>query len=479
MATGPLAERPLTGVRQVPAPRGAPRALPATLAIMRPGAGPFEEGVVLLTPGRADLARAGWLEASAHAAGRAASEPLLYVVPPRGWRGRTADRLRRAGWQVGPPTAHLVARGMERALVPLDGRTLALAIDVLPVFPAPRRGARLLAQSASLRAGVAEVWPRVGMAAWPMGGLPPYDWLADTGDLPPAGVVSLPGWREQDDTVVVVFTDPLGGDRRVARVMTGNKAPDAEALVRLGASARAAGARVPELIHCRKLGERTATVMTWVAGEAAWRRLRSKQSRLAPLLEQLTAWLAAWHHDTACRAPFSAADMERDLLAPARALAAEGGIPKAYPNWLAERGARVLGTPFPWVAAHNDTTMHNVRLADGGFGIIDWESATARSWPLADFEYCAVDAAAAVHGYRDRVAAWQACFDGDLAGLLAPLRARIADSIELSAELAELCRHACWLHHAGNESRLAAGADRPFLEIARRIAATATVDLLG
>ena len=51
---------------------------------------------------------------------------------------------------------------------------------------------------------------------------------------------------------------------------------------------------------------------------------------------------------------------------------------------------------------------------------------------------------------------------------MAPLRERLRTSLRLSPEAAELCFHACWLHHARNERR--SGEEGPFLEIARWLA---------
>ncbi len=52
---------------------------------------------------------------------------------------------------------------------------------------------------------------------------------------------------------------------------------------------------------------------------------------------------------------------------------------------------------------------------------------------------------------------------------LAPLCERLRVALDLSPELAELCFHACWLHHAANEAA-AGSATRPFGEVVRWLA---------
>jgi hypothetical protein len=434
-----------------------------------------------LAPGRAELAEAGWLDATLRRLrDDLATGALLYVMPPRGWRLRAARQLRQRGWMVGPPTAHLVRRGCERALVPLSRGSLALAADALPGLPGPlpgaaRRAARLLARSTALTTALAEAWSVVGFAAWREDGTGRYQWLAEaTGAAePPWDVVSLQGWRGAGDTVLLFYGDARHPDRAgVAKVSrSGDRTrAEADALLGPGATARAAGAVVPELIACRPVGERIATIMTRVYGEPAWQRLGSRRGRVGPLLEQVAGWLEDWNRGTARRGPLTAADLDRLVLEPARWLASELDAP----DYLARLGSlceRTAGSDCPWVAAHNDLTMHNILLNGRMMAVLDWESAATKCLPLADLEYAAVDAVAAADGYRDRVAAWERCFQADAAELpLRRLRERLAHALELAPDMATLCHHACWLHHARNEQREGA-ARRPFLGIVRAMAA--------
>jgi hypothetical protein len=147
-------------------------------------------------------------------------------------------------------------------------------------------------------------------------------------------------------------------------------------------------------------------------------------------------------------------------------------LPTSYRDWLADRCTALAGTALPLVAAHHDLTMWNVRLDEPrALGVLDWAEAQGDALPLTDLFYSLADAAAACDGYRDRVAAVRGCFDPDGARVatVAPLAERLRASLELSPAAAELCFHACWLRHAGNE-RSANAAERPFAEIVRWLA---------
>jgi len=88
--------------------------------------------------------------------------------------------------------------------------------------------------------------------------------------------------------------------------------------------------------------------------------------------------------------------------------------------------------------------------------------------PLLDLHYAVADAAAAARGYTDRAGAACASFSpgGALAGHARAAQARLAHTLDLTNEVAALCFHACWLHHADNEQRSPPpDGQMPFLEI--------------
>jgi hypothetical protein len=106
-------------------------------------------------------------------------------------------------------------------------------------------------------------------------------------------------------------------------------------------------------------------------------------------------------------------------------------------------------------------------------GIVDWEAGQEEGFPLVDFCYAFTDAVAATRGYRDRLAAFKASFtpDGVYAGLAGRLLKRLTDTLQIPPKLADLCFHACWLHHAANEHLSTGCSDpKPFLGIVQYLA---------
>jgi len=191
-------------------------------------------------------------------------------------------------------------------------------------------------------------------------------------------------------------------------------------------------------------------------------------------MERLIVWLERWNRSTMTIKPLDPKLLDRELLAPAALLAPLLDHGGAYRNWLTEGCAALVRVPVALVAAHNDLTMWNVLLDEQGrLGILDWEAACEACLPLVDFFYGLTDAVAAAQGYFDRGKAFEACFalDGTYAPAVRRFLRPLRDAVEISDEMAELCFHACWLHHAANEHRVAvAGAPRPFFKIVQQLA---------
>jgi hypothetical protein len=157
------------------------------------------------------------------------------------------------------------------------------------------------------------------------------------------------------------------------------------------------------------------------------------------------------------------------LLAPTAILAPLLEQGKAYQDWLTARCAMLRGWRAPFVATHNDLTMWNILLDEqGGIGVVDWETASAQGFPLVDFFYAVTDAVAAVRGYVDRPQAFAACFAprGSYEHVVGRLLRRFRHAVEIPDAIADLCFHACWLHHAVNEHHSSgSSAPRPFFKI--------------
>jgi hypothetical protein len=431
-----------------------------------------------LAPGAGECRTRGWLaDAAARVERELAADGIAYVLPPRGWRGAMAARLRRAGFRVEPPVAHLAGGGVERWLVPLRrGEVKLLLRSVLPLPAAMRRLAAAAARAPGWSRVAAEAWPTVGFVARRPGSRAPWSWLGAIGGegVGPDGVVAVRGWRGADDSVLLHLLAAGGEHAAVAKVArAGAAADEAEILARLGGAAEAAGARVPRVLGSGGAAGRRVTTLGVVPGRRAVEEVGSSEAGARRVLLRVAEWLEAWNRATVRTEPLGADELEREVLAPLRLLApllADGG---AYAARVRSLCARVEGRPLPRVAAHGDLTLHNLLLDGATLGVVDWEAARADGWPLTDLEYAATDAAAAAGGYLDRPRAWAECFrpGGAFAAELAGRRARLADALGIPPPFAELCRHACWLHHAASEHRSAGEASgRPFLGVLRAVA---------
>jgi hypothetical protein len=263
----------------------------------------------------------------------------------------------------------------------------------------------------------------------------------------------------------VLFCFADGDDAPWGVAKLGPDSPhEAHWLERLGRDARAAGACVPRLLATGAAADRPVLVASAVGGRPAARALMAAPECFAAVAGRVADWLERWSAVTARPTMLPADRLERDLL--------HYELPESYRGWLADRCAALAATAIPLVAAHHDLTMWNLRLGESGaLGVLDWAEAQGDALPLTDLFYAVADAAAACDGYRDRVAAVRSCFEpsGARAATVAPLGERLRASLELSPAAAELCFHACWLRHAGNE-RDANAARRPFGEIVRWLA---------
>jgi hypothetical protein len=421
-------------------------------------------GLAVIAPSAAQLAHRGWLGRSvATAATAVARDGVVYAVLPPPARAAASRRLRAAGLELATPLAHLPGRA-PRYLLPLHARPWRHMLE--HEVGAHPRARRALAAAAALPSGVrllAASLPSVGVIARRAGAAPLAAWLerlrGDTRKT--AHVAALTSWRGPAGPILL-FCFAEGEDRPWGVAKLGSPR-EAQQLERLGADARAAGARVPRLLATGAVGDRPVLVETAVGGWPAARLLTATPERFAEVSGGIAAWLERWSAVTARRATLSPARLERELL--------RQDLPASYRDWLADRCAALAGTAVPLVAAHHDLSMWNVRLGESGPGILDWAEAEPDALPLTDLFYTLADAAAACDGYRDRVAAARSCFEpgGVRAATVAPLVERLRASLELAPAAAELCFHACWLRHADNE-RSAYAAERPFAEIVRWLA---------
>jgi hypothetical protein len=368
-------------------------------------------------------------------------DEALIAVSPRARRTRAA--LERKGFRAVLRLAHAPDISRSRFVFPLRDPASRFAVEHIPLHSAKRAVARVLA-----RAGVLPSTTLVYRAA---GARPLLRWLSVLGE-PRARCSALveQSWRGEGAAVVFRF---VGDSTPDLVVKVGAEAgAEAAALRKFGTSARAAGADVPRVVADGMLADEPMAAQTFVMGVAAFDTVRGSVSRAEVALRSLAGWLERWNAATLFRRRFTQDDVEM-LSAIARSVDTDVEV---QTRRLAQA---CVGTTVPFVAAHNDLTSVNVLVQEETLGVVDWSSAGSECLPLGDLAYAAADLAAALDGYRDRVASFKR---GELVGTTSSLVRRLADSLALEPMATDLCLHACWLRHAANER-----GPGPFREILR------------
>jgi len=423
--------------------------------------------VVLLSPSPGERRDRAWVSEAARVASSIAQDGLLVVPSPS-----RRLRVELAAVGLGPETRllHLPDVPRSRYVLPLQGRAAQYALRrVVPLHAVKRVAARALALPGAPSVGATSaVFRRPGAR-------PLLAWLCAFGASgPPCTAIMARSWRPTGAMVVHRFGAGAAPDA-IAKV-GGGAAREARALRAVGPAARGASADVPTLLAQRSLDGLPVVIETPVAGSPAPRLLRGAPSSAQALMRAIARWLAEWNSGTAVRRRLKPADADRHALGPAKRLSPLIGDGGAYLSRIKRMCDQCVGRVVPFVAAHNDLTAANVLLDErGGLGVVDWEMAAPECLPLGDLVYAAADFAAAVDEYRDRPAAFAACFEpsGSFADLTGELLRDAAGSLALDAEALELCVQACWLHHADNERREAGIRQlpgRPFLAILKRAA---------
>jgi hypothetical protein len=420
-------------------------------------------GVLVLSPDPRECRDRRWRSRALH---EIASLPRALVLVTSGGPLLRRDLIR-LGLRPGLRLLHAPDIARSHILVPTAGPSLAFAASSLLGPRWERLPARQAVQLPVLRrlAPLSQLFVSHDMPA-------PFDWLSSLGrPLTGCTAIALTSGRPGAATVLMRFAATAEADL-VAKV--GGRAHDeAIAAGRLRAGAQQAGAVVPEVMWSGTHHGNPVVALQAVAGERWSRRLLAHPARLPELLEPLAAWLLAWNAATAQATALTATRLESFVLAPARRICAAAGLHellRRVERLCVECEDRVV----PLVAAHNDLTAANILLADDGrLGVVDWEESGERCLPLGDLSYAAVDAMAAVDGYRDRAGAFAACSQrvGGPSTLTRRLVTTSARALDLPREIIELCLHACWLGHAANElERDVAAGVRPFGDIAADIA---------
>jgi hypothetical protein len=424
--------------------------------------------LVVLAPTKDERRNPAWIrDATTAVAARLSQGGIAYVVPARAMRLRQA--LESRGLRSSATLLHIPDIPRSRHIVPLGTEAERYALS----GKLQMRAAKRIAASAAARSAWASTLAPTGAVLRRDPAAPLAAWLFELEPAPATpGSVLLTARREPSGGVVLHRFPAGEGEPDCVAKVSARSANELHALLEVTPDAARAGARVPDVLWSGALGAAQLIVQTALAGISARRLVERGELDAGDLQERVAGWLERWGRTTARPRTLDHDDLDRSLLAPARRLAGSNGPYLAYLDALC---ARAAGSSCPVVATHGDLTAANV-LVDrtGGIGILDWEEASAAGLPLTDFFYAAADAVAAADRYADRSEAVRACFaaDGARVSFIRRLVGNLADALSVDAAVQEVCFHACWLHHAGNEAdREAADGSGPFAAILRAVAA--------
>lgn len=441
--------------------------------------------LVILAPSTAESRNSDWLPRAVHLSIDCLKPGgIMYVMAPAPQRMAVTRMLETSGLRVDKPVLHLPDWLSSYHLVPLHQGPVQYALsELLPASSWKRHLAPFMLRLPAIDVILARQLSSIGLIARRRA-TQPFRWLntvaGHTQETVEHVVMYVSRRASPDKAVLHCFPKAARRPSFVAKVAlskegVGMLANEADALNRLGASAKGAGAIVPTVCTRPNNATNAVRLQTALPGRSAAAVLSTKPDQLGQVVGNLCRWLLAWNQATVSRQVLEYRHLSNELLTPAEELAPHLPHGDVYVDWLKRCAERLIHAPLPFVAAHRDLTMHNILLGEGDqLAIIDWESSSEHAVPLADFYYAIVDAVGATQPDKDRLVAFTACFTagGAFRDLVVNWHSQMMRMLGISDEWAELSFHACWLHHACNEYRAGGELNQsPFLEIAQRLAA--------
>ncbi len=413
----------------------------------------------VMAPTSAQCREPGWLAQAGQLAADIAPEGVVYVLAPRRWRMAITRMLRARGLMLKLRVGHLPIDTPDRCLVPLLAAPAAHALAMLiPTNPLRRTLARWLLCLPGGDGIFATLLPWAGLIFQRTGSRPCFSWLAPCDETPTA-VIRASHRAAHATAVLHVFLPKAARPSAVTKLSLTDAShnriiAEASLMQYLTTSvARSRTTMAQVMLHATGDG-RPVLWQTVLHGPPLAALLPRDPVRLRPSLQRIATWLERWSRDTAQTRSLDRAWLEHTLLGPLAELPA---LPnrELYRARLTAYCEQLAGNTVALVATHADLTMWNVLFNQGDLQIVDWEAAQLAALPLTDFMYAAVDAVDAASGYADRLAAFQACFcnNGAYVRLIAACLGRLCRAVGIDQGFAQLCFHACWLHHAAQERR--------------------------
>jgi hypothetical protein len=395
-------------------------------------------------------------------------DEVAWLMPSALARPWLRTALARAGLEVKGTYVHFLDSTALKAIVPVGLLRSPEVAGMTGRHVRFRRFAACCLRVPGALSILEALYPTVYYAIGRPGGPVPAQWLFRAADIPMdrSAVLLRRSWHAPGSAIAYLFQkqDHLAAVAKIPGTAEAHARVERERNLLAGIAARAAGwgAEIP-LVLCS--GQASGVVFTGAMdGELAAGVLERRAAEFGPLAQRLTTWLAGWNCST--RAEPMPGRISRRLAEAASVLEPHLAGSREYFEGLKELVAREW-QGIPAVASHGDLTMWNVMTTGSGLGILDWEEAEPDGVPLTDLYYALVDAAAACDSYRDRVAAFDACFFGARRREIQMLTAQAAGALRLKAPAVEICFHLCWLRHAANE--IVREHPAAFVEIARRL----------
>ena len=436
--------------------------------------------LVILAPTLAECRTNGWLQAAVHSVSQSlAADGIGYAIVPPLRRLRIRKLLYDCDLSIDQAILHVPDQDTSRYLIPLSPAPARYAVSKLLSLSFHKR---LLASVGLCLIGSSKLFqwslPSAGLLVRRPGARPIFEWLFRLNSDVNGSVTITTSSRGKEGSVAIHCfpgnSEKPAGVAKISLKPTERLISEAATHGRIGPSACAAGARVPRILSLASLNSHPVLLQTALCGQSVGALLTSRSGRLVGILDRLVSWLESWNRATLTAMPLDVALLEQEILAPAALVAAPFDAGSEYQRWLKTACDALTGSTMPFVATHNDLTMWNLLLGEHGkLGVVDWEAGRENGLPFVDFFYAVADAIAIARGFTERPKTFEACFvaGGAYERIVGQLLARLRRVVRVPDEMVDLCFHACWLHHAANECRVAEPSDhRPFRKIVEWLA---------
>jgi hypothetical protein len=435
--------------------------------------------LIILAPNVAECRTNGWLENSVQSIDRSlAKDGVIYVLAPPRWRHKIKRLLQRQGVILEPDAAYFPNWEASRYIVPLKPALMQYAFhQMMPTRLWKKFFILILLRTPGPLKLVGNLHPWIGFAARRADGRPLFNWLyREDGVFPQEwNAIMHTSWRGERGSIAVLrFSSDAIPDQVVklawSKKITFTQVAEVELIPKFGPRARAAGARLPDILSVDQIHDRNVYSQTAIPGRLAAVLLLERPGKIYELMRRIVNWLEAWHRLTKVSQRLDRHWFESELLSPASSLAPFIEEANSYLGWLSERCEEV-DIPVPLTSAHNDLSMWNILLDDQGqVGVVDWNCAREKCFPFIDLLYAMTDAAMSASGYTERVKAFKECFTqgGRYSSFTKQTLIDLQTHLEIPKAVLDISFHICFIGHAFNEQNLAEP-DEPlqFLEIVR------------